>query len=233
MCSAVEIVGFCARIVSRYDLTSTTPYIIQLLCILLAPILLAASIYMFLGRLMRASGYPEYSIIRVNYLTKIFVCGDVLCFLVQAAGAAKLVNAKTADDIDTSQDIILGGLLLQVAILCFFVVVALVFHVRLRRHHVLETVDPGLTLPRMLVSLYAASLLVIVRNIYRFFEYKLGQKGYLLEHEWPMYAFDTIHMALVMIFTSLWYMADLSPRPKPVLLEEFRQDGYHEAGQAY
>jgi hypothetical protein len=54
--------------------------ITQTLLILLAPILFAASIYMFLSRIITATGSVSYSIIRPTRLTKVFVGGDVLCF---------------------------------------------------------------------------------------------------------------------------------------------------------
>jgi hypothetical protein len=54
--------------------------------ILLGPALLAASIYMILGRLIRMLGAEEYALIRTNWMTKVFVTGDVLSFFAQGAG---------------------------------------------------------------------------------------------------------------------------------------------------
>lgn len=59
---------------------------IQAVFILVGPSLLAASIYMELGRIMIVTGGEKYSIIRRSWLTKIFVLGDVVSFLVQAGG---------------------------------------------------------------------------------------------------------------------------------------------------
>ncbi len=58
----------------------------QTLLILLGPALLAASIYMILGRMIRLLGAEEYALIRTNWMTKIFVTGDVISFLAQGAG---------------------------------------------------------------------------------------------------------------------------------------------------
>ncbi len=58
----------------------------QTLLILLGPALLAASIYMILGRMIRLLGAEEYALIRTNWMTKIFVTGDVISFLSQGAG---------------------------------------------------------------------------------------------------------------------------------------------------
>ncbi|PYI21201.1 RTA1 like protein [Aspergillus violaceofuscus CBS 115571] len=201
----VEIVGLAARTYASSHLSAENPYIIQILLILLAPILFAAAIYMFLGRLIRATGQPHLSPIRITWLTKIFVLGDIFCFLVQAAGAAKLVSADTADAISSSQDIVLGGLGLQVVMFGIFAVCSVVFHVRIskppHRHHV----DPAVQVHAMLATVYASGLLVTVRNVYRLVEYKESTTGYLQTHEWPTYGLDVGLMACIMLLTLFWY----------------------------
>jgi hypothetical protein len=62
------------------------PYIIQALLILVAPALFAATIYMELGRIVTLVDGDSYTLIRKKWLTKIFVSGDVLSFMVQSAG---------------------------------------------------------------------------------------------------------------------------------------------------
>lgn len=62
------------------------PYALQNLFILLAPSLFAASIYMILGRIIRLTDGDSRSIIRAKFMTKIFVLGDVLSFLIQSGG---------------------------------------------------------------------------------------------------------------------------------------------------
>lgn len=58
----------------------------QELLLLLAPALFAASIYMVLGRIILLVDGEKSSVIRSKWLTKLFVAGDVLSFLVQSAG---------------------------------------------------------------------------------------------------------------------------------------------------
>lgn len=62
------------------------PEIVQYMFILVAPALLAASIYMEFGRLMIMADGEQYSIIRRTWLTKIFVCGDIISFFAQFLG---------------------------------------------------------------------------------------------------------------------------------------------------
>ena len=62
-----------------------------LLGFLVAPALFAATIYMELGRIVTLVDGDSYTLIRKKWLTKMFVCGDVLSFMVQSAGEC---NAK-------------------------------------------------------------------------------------------------------------------------------------------
>lgn len=210
--SAVEAVGLAARAYSRDNLEQKKPFIIQLLLIHLAPILFAAAVYMFLGRLIRASGHEKLSIINVGWLTKIFVVGDIFCFFIQAAGAGKLVNAETSSSISTAENIILGGLGLQILFFCFFVLCAAIFHIRVSKQ-VAKWIDPALRLMPMLWSLYFCSLLITIRNIFRLAEYRSGTGGYLQTHEWPMYGLDVALMALLMVVSFFWYSKPNTSEP--------------------
>lgn len=77
------------RAISSHEYPNYTlpPLSIQAVFILVGPSLLAASIYMELGRIMLVTGGENYSLIRRSWLTKIFVVGDFISFLVQAGGA--------------------------------------------------------------------------------------------------------------------------------------------------
>lgn len=84
----VESVGYIGRLMSSRQSPDWTlgPYVMQSSLLLIAPALFAASIYMTLGRIIVLVHGEELSVIRVNWLTKIFVAGDVLSFLMQSSG---------------------------------------------------------------------------------------------------------------------------------------------------
>jgi len=91
----VETVGYGFRVVSAFETYpkySFTPYLLQTLLILLGPSLMAASVYMVLGRLIRLLDADRYALIPTNWTTKVFVLGDVLSFLTQGAGMCHLVS---------------------------------------------------------------------------------------------------------------------------------------------
>jgi hypothetical protein len=61
-------------------------YSLQTIVLLVAPALLAASIYMMLGRIILVTDGEQHSLIPKRWLTKLFVTGDVISFLMQGAG---------------------------------------------------------------------------------------------------------------------------------------------------
>ena len=82
----VETIGFVGRALSKNDVWALGPFIMQSLLILVAPALFAASIYIILGRVILMVDGERYSMIRQKWLTKTFVAGDVLSFMMQGSG---------------------------------------------------------------------------------------------------------------------------------------------------
>ncbi|KAK5069278.1 hypothetical protein LTR64_008427 [Lithohypha guttulata] len=219
-----EIIGYIGRALAVNNIDSVPPYTIQALGLLLAPILFAASIYMILGRIVRVLQGEAYTIIRVNWLTKIFVTGDVLCFCIQAAGGGMLAVATTQAEIDRDNNIVLGGLILQVCIFIVFLVTAIIFHRRMSQRPTSASLDGSLgenggissgrfgtmTWRKLMVGLYVSSILISLRNIFRVVEYAMGWSGYLLSTEWPLYVFDGLLMVLVLVVCIMWYHPEIS-----------------------
>lgn len=89
MRSLVETVGYVGRALSaEQDFGEYTlgPYIMQSVLLLVAPALFAASIYMELGRIVLMVKGERSLFVPRKWLTKLFVAGDVLSFLMQSCG---------------------------------------------------------------------------------------------------------------------------------------------------
>lgn len=99
----MEWVGYIGRAMSSQESPNWTlgPYIMQTLLLLVAPALYAASIYMELGRIIALTAGERHSVIRRQWLTKIFVIGDVISFVAQGAGM--LFDAGCNERLLTSQ----------------------------------------------------------------------------------------------------------------------------------
>lgn len=130
---------------------------------------------MILGRLVTRTDSASLSIIRPSRVTKIFVTGDVLCFFIQSGGASMLVQAKDQDGVKRGENIILGGLILQILVFRFFVVVAGVWHRRLEVYTMASTRASEIPWLRYIRLLYAASACITIRNTCRVVEYAMGR----------------------------------------------------------
>lgn len=87
----VETIGYTGRGMSADESPgpyTMNPYIIQSVLLLVAPALFAASIYMELGRIVLMVDGERALFVRRKWLTKIFVAGDVLSFLMQSSGTS-------------------------------------------------------------------------------------------------------------------------------------------------
>ncbi|KLU85831.1 hypothetical protein MAPG_04851 [Magnaporthiopsis poae ATCC 64411] len=200
-----EVIGYIGRALSHGDKYSLGPFIMQSLLILLAPALFAASIYAILGRLIVALRADHLAPIRPSRTTQLFVGGDVISFLLQMAGGG-LQAAGTLEFYHQGEKIILTGLFIQMAFFSFFIFNAVVFHTRLSGQPPLS----GIPWQRHLYVLYAVSVVILVRNLFRVVEYLQGNGGYLVSHEVFLYIFDMALMAVVMAIFLIWYVDDLS-----------------------
>ncbi|CEI65955.1 hypothetical protein FVEN_g4629 [Fusarium venenatum] len=196
-----ECVGYIGRALSANEAPdfSKNPYIIQSILLLLGPALLAASIYMVLGRLIRLLDAGQLSVISPKWLTKVFVTGDVLSFLAQSAGGGMLATAKDKDAVKKGENIIVGGLIIQILFFGFFMVVTLIFHVRINRNPTQKSLEIVTPWKKLLFVLYAASLSILVRSVFRVAEYVMGKDSALQSQEFWIYIFDALLMSLVVV----------------------------------
>jgi hypothetical protein len=194
----VETVGYVGRALGHHDKWSLNYFLIQSILLLVAPALFAASIYMVLGRIILRVHGTQFSLIRPSRLTKIFVLGDVFAFLVQSSGAGLM---SSAGKLKAGQNIVLGGLIIQIAWFAFFVVVAGIFQKRAAAHAASNRDHPLSKLPwqKHLMALYASSALILVRSVVRVVEYAMGNSGYIMRHEAFVYVFDALLMWSVMV----------------------------------
>lgn len=198
--------GYVFRYISAKSPADLGPYIMQSLFIILPPSLYAATIYMIYGRLVIFVNAPEASIIRPTRVTKIFVTGDVLAFLLQAGGGGMMAEPSLGK---LGQTIMLIGLFVQLLFFGFFLVVSLFFWKRMRNDSKFSTPlqygnHSGSALLRLLLL---AALIIILRCIFRILEFSQGHEGYLASHEAYMYIFDTTPMFLVQAMLHLVYAA--------------------------
>uniref|UniRef100_A0A060T0X7 ARAD1C19316p n=1 Tax=Blastobotrys adeninivorans TaxID=409370 RepID=A0A060T0X7_BLAAD len=200
---AFEFLGFAIRLASRKDPSNIPLYAMQMLFVLLAPALFAASIYMILGRMLVFYGAQFASIVSVRWMTRIFVIGDVLSFLLQCGGGG--LQAQGGSMAKTGSNVVIGGLVIQLIFFGMFVVTSMIANRRLCKNNWPKDGPYRIQWQTMLNVLYCGSILILIRSIYRVAEYAEGYGGSIMTHEVYMYIFDILLMFVVTCIFIYWH----------------------------
>lgn len=200
-----EVIGYIGRIMSSNEAPNYEmgAYIIQTIFILVAAALLAASIYMVLGRLIRLIDGEHHSIIPVKWMSKIFVTTDIISIILQVAGGAMLAIAETVDEFKTGENVIIGGLFVQLVAFGVFIVVGGIFYRRMLQQPTAASQTVNVPWQRYMWVLFGGSSMILIRSAFRVVEYLQGNSGYLMSHEIFLYIFDAVLLIIVMVTFNL------------------------------
>lgn len=188
----------------------------QTVLILVAPAVMAAACYMAFGRLVLWVVPVKEQTFRhlwapVRRLTPTFVAFDVLSFLVQVAGAAMLTSAEDAAGVDSGRRVVLLGLLVQIVCFGFFGVVNIRLLLLLRGRLAKEPLPKETAWCQLLKVIIFASVVILLRSIYRLVEYGLGHDNFLIKHEIYHYLLDALPIVVVVAIFSVWHPAQYLP----------------------
>jgi hypothetical protein len=131
--------GYIGRILLHSNPWDPNGFKIQIVCIILAPTLICAGIYLTLKHVARTIG-PKLSHLTPRLYTWIFIPFDIFCLALQAVGGGVDAAASSSDtnvnlnELKVGNDIIIAGIVLQVVNLAFFGLLSLDFFWRARRH---------------------------------------------------------------------------------------------------
>jgi hypothetical protein len=199
-----EAAGYYGRAWAHDNIRNGTPYLIQMMLILGSAPLLAATVYMTLGRLARNLDAADYCLIRSTWISKIYVIIDIASFGCQMAGSA--AQASGAEGAEQGVFIVKIGLGIQLAAFGLFLIMAVVLHIRLRSGPTAVSERPHVRWEKHMFALYAVSVLIIARSLFRLIEFTQGPDGQILKTEWMMYAFDAS-----LLLASTLYFAVIHP----------------------
>lgn len=93
----------------------------------------------------------------------------------------------------------------MVATFGMFILVAVTYDIRIRRHPTPRSLSTSLNWKGDLSALYVSSALIFIRSVYRLLEYAQGNNGWLMTREWTLYVFDATLMLIVMVMFNWWH----------------------------
>ncbi|RGP78690.1 heterokaryon incompatibility [Fusarium longipes] len=174
------------------------------------PILMTATIYMILSKIIIALDADIHSLVPVKVMPKVFIFGDFISLAAQLTGAAYLVDATEVTQQRTAQLIIVGGLSFQIYFFGFFTSILHIVNSR-----VLETPtrqSTVITMPwkRWIIVLYISCGLILVRSLYRVIEYATGPLSIVQATEIYFYIFDAGSIFIITCLFNIFHPRQLS-----------------------
>lgn len=115
----LEIVGYVGRIMMIDDVFNENNFIIYLIGLTIGPAFYSAAIYLCFSRIVNVYG-NTLSLLRPKIVTIIFIGGDFISLVLQAAGGAIASTAENETNNDMGVNIMIAGLATQVAATTIF-----------------------------------------------------------------------------------------------------------------
>ncbi|KAI0724597.1 RTA1-domain-containing protein [Cerioporus squamosus] len=222
-----EVLGWSARLWSSYAPLADDPYLMQIVCTIIAPTPLVAALFIAFGRLSTRLG-EQYSRLSASLYSKMFLTCDLVSLVVQSAGGG---IAASTDDHDLAQmgsRIMLAGIILQLISLSVFAILMAEYVVRYIREAPIrplllannssETImtdtytdkhpmDSSMKL--LLIGISLETLFLYIRAIYRTIELADGFNGRIIQTEIYFNVLDGAMVVLAMYTLSLLHPACL------------------------
>jgi hypothetical protein len=174
--------------------TNQIPFLIQIICLTIAPAVLAAGVYLCLSRIVLTFG-QDNSRINARAYPIIFVSCDIISLVLQAGGGGYAsVKTHSHEDPKSGNNIMIAGLSVQVFTLLVFMLLALDFancttH-RIRQMGAYDALDrqhanlrKSWQFKGFLVALSLSTLCIFTRCVYRVAELSNGWDGYLMKKQ--------------------------------------------------
>ncbi|ABN66877.2 putative transporter or flippase [Scheffersomyces stipitis CBS 6054] len=142
----LEFIGFLGRVLSFTDMTDSNFFIMQLVCLTIAPAFLMGGIYFLFAQLVAIHG-RKFSLLKPMWYSYLFIGCDILSLVIQSAGGAQASYASNnGTDATPGTRVMIAGIGFQVAAMSVFMVFWGFFLVRLyfkrdHRHNDVEEVD--------------------------------------------------------------------------------------------
>lgn len=208
----MEVIGYVFRALSsRKDPYRITYFVIQYFLIVTAPVLISASIYVCLTKLItwaEAEGTDVSSRSRFlgrKFILWTFISIDIVTTIMQVTGAGMIGGATSKQkDPKTGNDVLLAGLAIQTtAFAVFLVLLSIVIFAICQEKSLIGKMKRQKS--PFLAVLPIASVLVFVRTIFRLVETSQGVFGYLSSHEGFFAGLEFAPIVVTVWLLAIWH----------------------------
>ncbi|KAF1925374.1 parasitic phase-specific protein PSP-1 [Didymella exigua CBS 183.55] len=191
----LELAGYVGRIMLHHNPFDFNAFLVNLVPITVAPVFFCAAIYIQLTRVITHS---NRSVSRFNprFITFTFIPCDIISLVLQGTGGALSAGADTVDGTKLGVDVSKAGLIFQVITLVLFIGLTSDYLWALRTSHRKSGLRMERALKMMIMWLGAATILILVRCIFRIYELKAGYFAPAFRDEGTFIAFESVFMII-------------------------------------
>ncbi|KAK2624128.1 hypothetical protein QTJ16_006762 [Diplocarpon rosae] len=202
----LEVIGYVGRIMSWKNQWHEEGFLMQIVCLTIAPAFLAGGIYLCLRRIVYAFG-PENSRIAPETYTRFAAGGGI-------ASSASHQHKST----QVGDHLMVAGLAFQVFTLLIFMILCVDFALRTRQryrslgdaafdqHPHFVTLRHSTKFKGFLGALALATICIFWRSVYRVAELAEGWTGSLIKRQWLFVGFEG-----VMVIVACWALNFFNP----------------------
>ncbi|OWB73538.1 hypothetical protein B5S31_g3285 [[Candida] boidinii] len=209
----LEVIGYVGRVWLSKNINSFNAYVMQLVCVTIAPCFLMAGIYFILAQVTVIIGL-KYSLLKPMWYSNFFIFCDVTSIVIQAVGGAiAAVDLGNFESTDTGAHIMVAGLAFQVfsmGLFQFFWYLFLFKAYRDYKKNGSQNFPPRYALIRseklfipFLVAVSLSVIFVFVRSIYRLIELAEGFSSILAVDEIYFMILEALMMCLAVLSLTL------------------------------
>ncbi|KAH8598954.1 RTA1 like protein-domain-containing protein [Bisporella sp. PMI_857] len=213
---ALECIGYWGRIAMYFNIFMSTPFLINIIGLTIAPVFYTAAMYLTLARIIRHYG-THNSLLSPRTYTLVFLTADIVSLVLQSVGGGMANNASSKKESWGGVRVMIIGLAFQVFSMSIFVIVCAIFFLNVRKDRVRQKatnwaagkVDP----PQQHVKGYKtfvvmfaiAFFFILVRSCFRVAELSHGFEGKLANEEVPFMILEGGMMILTTILMTIWH----------------------------
>ncbi|THG98758.1 hypothetical protein EW026_g3490 [Hermanssonia centrifuga] len=114
-----EVIGWAGRLWSSQNVLANDPFMMQIVCTIIAPTPFVAAIFILFGHLVRRLG-EGYSMISARWYSRIFLTCDLIALFIQAVGGGIASSANTVAGTNLGATIMQVGIIIQLIALVIF-----------------------------------------------------------------------------------------------------------------
>jgi hypothetical protein len=204
------VLGYIGRIWLRSNVYALNPFLIQIICLTLAPAFLSAAIYLCLSRIILVVG-EGHSRFPARYYTIVFCVCDFISLCLQGAGGGLASTSSQAHKpTTTGDDVTTAGLVFQVFTLTVFAIAIGDYALRSAKARAqlspqFEEVKHSIKFNGFLVALGVSFTAIYIRCVYRIVELSSGWGSALQKDELLFVILEGVMICVAVVVLNVFH----------------------------